>query len=162
MLANKLYGLTFTPAPEIEVYHPEAMAYEVKDESGKVLAVLYMDFFPRESKRQGAWMTEFRGTSIVDGVERRPLAENAREAVGLDGGGVGQRRTHTEEQTRDGQERDGQHKGPPDPLQHAEGRRLPLDLPPRPLFFCFFCSIHKNLLVLFLKICDEDDKSEFI
>ena len=73
MLANKLYGLTFTPAPEIEVYHPEAMAYEVKDESGKVLAVLYMDFFPRESKRQGAWMTEFRGTSIVDGVERRPL-----------------------------------------------------------------------------------------
>lgn len=73
MLANKLYGLTFTPAPEIEVYHPEAMAYEVKDESSKVLAVLYMDFFPRESKRQGAWMTEFRGTSIVDGVERRPL-----------------------------------------------------------------------------------------
>ena len=73
MLANKLYGLTFTPAPEIEVYHPEAMAYEVKDDSGKVLAVLYMDFFPRESKRQGAWMTEFRGTSIVNGVERRPL-----------------------------------------------------------------------------------------
>ncbi|MBR5819579.1 MAG: M3 family peptidase, partial [Alistipes sp.] len=51
MLAGKLYGLTFTPAPEIETYHPEASAYEVKDENGELMAILYLDFFPRESKR---------------------------------------------------------------------------------------------------------------
>ena len=73
MLANKLYGLTFTEAPEIETYHPEATVYEVKDAEQNVLAILYMDFFPRESKRQGAWMTEFRGTKIYKGVEQRPL-----------------------------------------------------------------------------------------
>ncbi|MBO5855509.1 MAG: M3 family metallopeptidase, partial [Alistipes sp.] len=75
MLAGKLYGLTFTPAPEIETYHPEATAYEVKDENGEVMAILYLDFFPRESKRQGAWMTEFRGVKVKDGVEQRPLVQ---------------------------------------------------------------------------------------
>ena len=73
MLAGRLYGLTFTEAPEIEVYHPEATVYEVKDSTGEVLAILYLDFFPRESKNQGAWMTEFRGTKVVNGVEERPL-----------------------------------------------------------------------------------------
>ena len=73
MLANRLYGLTFTEAPNIEVYHPEATAYEVKDASGELMAVLYLDFFPRESKNQGAWMTEFRGVSVRDGEELRPL-----------------------------------------------------------------------------------------
>jgi len=75
MLAGKLYGLTFSPAPEIETYHPEATAYEVKDENGELLAILYLDFFPRESKRQGAWMTEFRGVSTKNGVEQRPLVQ---------------------------------------------------------------------------------------
>lgn len=75
MLAGKLYGLTFTPAPEIETYHPEATAYEVKGDDGELLAILYLDFFPRESKRQGAWMTEFRGVSTKDGVEQRPLVQ---------------------------------------------------------------------------------------
>ncbi|MBO5820296.1 MAG: M3 family metallopeptidase, partial [Alistipes sp.] len=75
MLAGKLYGLTFTPAPEIETYHPEATAYEVKDENGEVMAILYLDFFPRESKRQGAWMTEFRGVKVKDGQEQRPLVQ---------------------------------------------------------------------------------------
>ena len=75
MLAGKLYGLTFTPAPEIETYHPEATAYEVKDENGELMAILYLDFFPRESKRQGAWMTEFRGVKVKDGVEQRPLVQ---------------------------------------------------------------------------------------
>ncbi len=73
MLAEKLYGLQFTPRPDIEGYHPEVEAYEVTDASGKTMAVLYLDFFPRASKRAGAWMTEFRGTKIVDGVETRPL-----------------------------------------------------------------------------------------
>ena len=75
MLANKLYGLTFVPAPEIEVYDPEATAYEVKDVDGELLAILYLDFFPRASKRAGAWMTEFRGVSVKDGVEQRPLVQ---------------------------------------------------------------------------------------
>ena len=75
MLATKLYGLTFTPAPEIETYDPEATVYEVKDANGEVLAILYLDFFPRESKRAGAWMTEFRGVSVKDGVEQRPLVQ---------------------------------------------------------------------------------------
>ncbi len=72
MLANKLYGLNFTPNTEIPVYHPEVTAYDVTDANGRFMAVLYLDFFPRASKRGGAWMTEFRGTKIVDGVESRP------------------------------------------------------------------------------------------
>ncbi len=73
MLANRLYGLTFTPAQDITTYHKDVTAYEVKDNNGEHLAVLYLDFFPRESKRSGAWMTEFRGTSVENGKEVRPL-----------------------------------------------------------------------------------------
>ena len=73
LLANKLYGLNFTPAENIEVYNPEVTAYEVTDADGSFLAVLYLDPFPRESKRAGAWMTEFRGAKVEDGVETRPL-----------------------------------------------------------------------------------------
>ena len=73
MLANKLYGLNFTPNDKIEVYHPDVTAYDVTDADGRFMAVLYLDFFPRESKRSGAWMTEFCGTKIEDGKETRPL-----------------------------------------------------------------------------------------
>ena len=73
LLANKLYGLNFTPNTGIDVYHPEVTAYDVTDEKGRFMAVLYLDFFPRASKRSGAWMTEFRGAKIEDGVETRPL-----------------------------------------------------------------------------------------
>ena len=73
LLANKLYGLNFTQRDDIQVYHPDVTAYEVTDDKGKFMAVLYLDFFPRESKRAGAWMTEFRGAKIVDGKETRPL-----------------------------------------------------------------------------------------
>ena len=73
LLANKLYGLNFTPNPEIEVYHPDVTAYDVTDAGGRFMAVLYLDFFPRASKNSGAWMTEFRGAKCVDGVETRPL-----------------------------------------------------------------------------------------
>ena len=58
-VANKLYGITFRENKELPKYHPEAISYEVLD-GDKVIAVLYMDFFPRESKRSGAWMTNFR------------------------------------------------------------------------------------------------------
>ena len=58
-VANKLYGITFRENNKLPKYHPEAISYEVLD-GGKVIAILYMDFFPRESKRSGAWMTNFR------------------------------------------------------------------------------------------------------
>lgn len=73
MLANKLYGLNFTPNKEITVYHPDVMAYDVTDEKGRFMSVLYLDFFPRASKKGGAWMTEFRNAKKVDGKEIRPL-----------------------------------------------------------------------------------------
>ena len=73
LLANKLYGLNFTPNGQIEVYHPDVTAYDVTDEQGNFLVVLYLDFFPRASKNSGAWMTEYRGTKVVDGKETRPL-----------------------------------------------------------------------------------------
>ena len=73
LLANKLYGLNFTPNEKIAVYHPDVTAYDVTDADGRFMAVLYLDFFPRASKRSGAWMTEFRGTKIEDGKETRPL-----------------------------------------------------------------------------------------
>ncbi|MDO5487020.1 MAG: M3 family metallopeptidase [Rikenellaceae bacterium] len=72
LLAEKLYGITFKPADNIQVYHPEVKAYEVYDKK-ELLAVLYLDFFPRASKSSGAWMTEFRGAKVVDGKETRPL-----------------------------------------------------------------------------------------
>ncbi len=72
-LAGKLYGLTFTQRSDIPVYHPDVKAFEVKDENGRFMALLYMDYFPRESKRGGAWMTEFRGMATIDGVEERPF-----------------------------------------------------------------------------------------
>lgn len=60
MICEKLYGLTFKENTSIPVYDKEATAYEVID-NGKVIGILYMDYFTRASKRSGAWMTEFRG-----------------------------------------------------------------------------------------------------
>ncbi len=63
LLATKLYGLTFEPVDGIEVFHEDVEVYEVKDGDGSHLGLLYLDFFPRESKSGGAWMTEFRGAN---------------------------------------------------------------------------------------------------
>ena len=71
-LANRLYGITFKPA-DVPVYHPDVKVYEVRDADGSFLALFYADFFPRASKRSGAWMTEFRGLKIENGVEERPF-----------------------------------------------------------------------------------------
>lgn len=60
-VAGKLYGLQFKPLDNVQVYHPEVKVYEVLDKSGKHTAVFYADFFPRAGKRNGAWMTSFRG-----------------------------------------------------------------------------------------------------
>ena len=61
MLADKLYGLQFKPAEGVAKYHEDVTVYEVSEANGEHLAMLYLDFFPRDSKRAGAWMTEFRG-----------------------------------------------------------------------------------------------------
>ena len=72
-LAHRLYGLNFNERKDIPGYHKDVKVFDVTDESGKHLALFYADFFPRASKRGGAWMTEFRGQSIVNGVEERPF-----------------------------------------------------------------------------------------
>ena len=73
-LATKLYGITFTPNDSIQVYHPDVKAYEVRYPDGSLVGILYTDFFPRASKRPGAWMTSFREQYVdADGVNVRPL-----------------------------------------------------------------------------------------
>ncbi len=73
-LATKLFGTTFKRVNNIAVYHADVETYEVIDENGKFLAVLYLDFFPREGKSGGAWMTSFR-SQYIDGNRKniRPL-----------------------------------------------------------------------------------------
>lgn len=73
-LATKLYGLTFTPNDTIQVYHPDVKAFEVRNPDGSLVGILYTDFFPRASKRPGAWMTSFREQYVDEnGVNVRPL-----------------------------------------------------------------------------------------
>ena len=76
-LADRLYNIEFRENKQIEKYHPDVTVYEVYDKTdGKFLAVLYMDFFPRESKRSGAWMTAFREQYIDEnGNDVRPLIQ---------------------------------------------------------------------------------------
>lgn len=71
-LATKLYGLHFTENQNISVYNPEVKSFDVTDADGNFVGILYTDFFPRDTKRSGAWMTEFRPEKIVDGVSQRP------------------------------------------------------------------------------------------
>ena len=72
-LAGRLYGLGFTERKDLPVYHPDVRVFEVRGASGRFMALLYLDYFPRSSKRGGAWMTSFRELSCRDGVEQRPL-----------------------------------------------------------------------------------------
>ncbi|MDE6418120.1 MAG: M3 family metallopeptidase, partial [Duncaniella sp.] len=72
-LATRLYGLTFEKNDSIPVYHPDVNAYDVRDRDGSFVGVIYTDFFPRASKRPGAWMTEFKTQEVTaDGVDERP------------------------------------------------------------------------------------------
>lgn len=71
-LAGKLYGIRFVRNSKIPVYHPDVEAYEVFDENGDYLAVLYTDYFPRTSKQGGAWMTNYKEEQ--DGTDRPHVA----------------------------------------------------------------------------------------
>ena len=68
-LATRLYGITFKENKNIPVYHSDVKAYEVFDKDGSYLAVFYADFYPREGKQGGAWMTEFQGQYINKKVQ---------------------------------------------------------------------------------------------
>ncbi len=72
-VANKLYGITFTQIKGIPVPHEEATAFECKDKDGTHLGVLYMDFFPRESKRGGAWCGGYRSQTYKNGKRVAPV-----------------------------------------------------------------------------------------
>ncbi len=72
-VAHKLYGLTFTEITNVDKYNPENIVFEVKNAEGETQAILYQDFFPRASKRAGAWMTTFRKEYKLDGKRQIPL-----------------------------------------------------------------------------------------
>ena len=72
-LAGKLYGISFKETDRVEKYHPDVRVFEVCDSDDSYIGLLYMDFFTRESKRPGAWMTEFRSQRHEpDGTDVRP------------------------------------------------------------------------------------------
>ncbi|MCL6259087.1 M3 family metallopeptidase [Aquiflexum sp. TKW24L] len=72
LTSEKLFGIHFIENNDIPKYHPEVTTYEVVDSDGNHVAVFYADFFPRAGKRNGAWMTSFRGQKTVKGKEFRP------------------------------------------------------------------------------------------
>jgi len=72
-VADNLYGLQFQKIDDIPVYHPDAIAYEVKEADGSHIGILYMDFHPRASKGGGAWMTSYRKQSKKDGENIAPV-----------------------------------------------------------------------------------------
>ncbi|MBN2668633.1 MAG: M3 family metallopeptidase [Bacteroidales bacterium] len=72
-VANKLYGITFTEVNNIDKYHEDVTVFEVKDADGSLIGILYQDWFPRTSKRSGAWMTAFRKEYKEDGKRIIPL-----------------------------------------------------------------------------------------
>ncbi|RRN77839.1 M3 family peptidase, partial [Pseudoxanthomonas sp. SGD-10] len=72
-VTSRLYGLTFTEIKDIPKYHEDVVAYEVKEADGTHVGVYYMDFFPRASKRGGAWMTSYRSQQVKDGERVSPI-----------------------------------------------------------------------------------------
>lgn len=76
-MARRLYGVTFTEMPDAPKYNPEVKVYDVTDANGEHVAVFMTDYFPRASKRQGAWMSEFQGAFVdPDGTSQRPIVYN--------------------------------------------------------------------------------------
>lgn len=75
-VANKLYGLNFKKLDDIPVYHPEVEVYEVTDADESAIATFYTDYFPRDGKRGGAWMSNFREQYVKNGKDIRPIIYN--------------------------------------------------------------------------------------
>jgi peptidyl-dipeptidase Dcp len=72
--ANRLYGITFKQRKDIPVYHPDVMVYEVFEQDGKPLGLMYFDYFKRDNKTGGAWMSNFVNQSRLNGT--RPVIYN--------------------------------------------------------------------------------------
>ncbi len=75
-LATKLWGLQFNQLKDMPIYHEDVEVFEVSDADGSLIGVLYTDYFPRASKRGGAWMSNFTEQYIKDGVNYRPVIIN--------------------------------------------------------------------------------------
>ncbi len=75
-LATDLWGIRFEERKDIEVYHPEVKVFEVKEKDGAHIGILYTDYFPRESKRGGAWMEAFRKQRYINGKKVSPIVYN--------------------------------------------------------------------------------------
>jgi peptidyl-dipeptidase Dcp len=75
-VANKLYGLQFVERTDIPKYHPDVKVFEVKEADGSHVGILYTDYFPRASKRGGAWMNNFRNQSARGGKKVAPIVSN--------------------------------------------------------------------------------------
>jgi peptidyl-dipeptidase Dcp len=73
--ASKLFGLQFTPRPDVPVYHPDVRVWEVTGEGGRHIGLFYGDYFARPSKRSGAWMSTFRDQEKLSG-DIRPIVVN--------------------------------------------------------------------------------------
>jgi Zn-dependent oligopeptidase len=71
-VAHRLFGLRFVETKKVDTYHKDVLTYEVVDEEGAFVALFYADFFPREGKRNGAWMTSFKPQMIKNGKNERP------------------------------------------------------------------------------------------
>lgn len=76
-LATKLYGITFKKNDTLPVYQDDVIAYDVHDKNGDFLAVLLVDFFPRKSKKGGAWMTDYRGEHANIPSSEKVTAKNS-------------------------------------------------------------------------------------
>lgn len=72
-ISEKLFGIQFKPIDNLPLYHPDAETYEVVDLNGEHIAILYMDYHPRESKRPGAWMSSFREQHVYNGEFISPI-----------------------------------------------------------------------------------------
>ncbi len=75
-VATRLYGLQFVPRSDLPVYHPDVKTFEVQEVDGRHLGVLYVDYFPRASKRGGAWCGGFREQTQRDGERIAPIITN--------------------------------------------------------------------------------------
>ncbi|HEX2395563.1 MAG TPA: M3 family metallopeptidase, partial [Bacteroidales bacterium] len=69
MVANKLYGITFTPRTDLPVYEKDVEAFEVKEADGSPVGILYLDYYPRDGKGAGAWCTGFR-SAVTENSKR--------------------------------------------------------------------------------------------
>ena len=74
--AHKLFGLNFEQLDSIPVYHPDVEGFKVTDADGSLIGVLLTDYFPRSTKRGGAWMTNFINQEVIDGEDIRPVIVN--------------------------------------------------------------------------------------